>query len=1167
MYLKSLSLYGFKTFARRTVLEMKKGVTAIVGPNGSGKSNLIDAIVWAMGEQSMKSIRGRKMEEVVFHGSETRKPLGFAEIVLTFDNEDGFFPLPHSEISVMRRHYRSGESEFEINREPCRLRDIQNLILDTGLGTTSYSIVNQGDVEYVIDLLPQQRREIFDEAAGINKYKIEKAKTLQKIKETDQNIARLKDILAEIEERLEPLREQSEKARRYEEIVEEIELLKLGVFLSDIRRLRVKLEQQTAEEAQTDGGRKELAGIVDRLREKQTIVLANIESVRRVVDEVLQELAVIGGKVGSAGETARLLQRSVEDLEHRMGSAQQEKEDIKKRITDLEDEIKQLGRRSGQKKKRLDEAQVEWDRMAGESTEDLRAKEQNLTAQRDSLLSKIKALNEKETEFAREVSVMRDRLRNVVSSISEREKNRNIFAGSNEKLLAEIGTARKEIESLEKEIEKKHTSVDAIQKELDGLSNEVEKRRSESEAAAAVVNSISARIDALEKMIGAIRPLSAKDGKAAAPLSDRIEIESGFESAVRRALNELLNAWPITKKGIRELLKEKKETKDASSTHLVADWLEGAPAPDLSKVVKSKNCRGILSDKVRIKSSEDRALAALFARFAVADSAEALHGMIDALPAGAGAVAADGSACFMDGVLYVGEALPTGKAVAERIDSLRLELKNAEGEAEKAKESLNELSKKLSGRKEAYSEGAAECQKLREKLAARRQRLETDSERAAFYGSELENTNEAVRQLNEIKGKFESEIGKAEASLEKIKEDKKKFEAELAGKQRELDEVGGLRRNKELIRSDLRVEIGELRRDTEAAEESAQYRRAEAERLKQRKTDSEKNIVQLQERIGSERREHETAAREAGEWTSKQEKATRNLEERRAALAKSLGENDDLCELIGSKEKEIYQLKELLLEIEVKRTRTETQLEETRGSFTGEFPDLTEEEAMKKVREDEPAQKGRYVSLRRELESLMPVNQLAIGEYEEKKNRHDLLSAQLNDLEETKSTLMGIVKDFDEKSRIQFLEIFGRVRSKFRETFIEMFGGGDADLILAGSGDPLEAGVDMAIQAPGKRMRSITLLSGGEKALCALVLIFSILKVRPSPFYILDEVDAGLDDANIVRFREMLKKYSTDSQFIIVTHNKGTLVGVDHFFGISLNEDEGFSKVLSVSID
>jgi chromosome segregation protein len=247
MYLKSVSMFGFKTFARRTVFEFREGVTAVVGPNGSGKSNLVDAITWALGEQSMRSIRGRKLEEVVYHGSASRKPLGFAEVVLTFDNDDGYFPLPQSEISITRRYFKSGESEFAINNEPCRLKDIQELLIDTGLSTTNYSIINQGDVEYVIDLSPSQRREIFDEAAGINKYKIEKTKTLSKIKDTNINISRLKDILTEISEALGPLKEQAEKAKRYDEIVEEMERLKLGVFASEIRRLKSRLEQLSIE--------------------------------------------------------------------------------------------------------------------------------------------------------------------------------------------------------------------------------------------------------------------------------------------------------------------------------------------------------------------------------------------------------------------------------------------------------------------------------------------------------------------------------------------------------------------------------------------------------------------------------------------------------------------------------------------------------------------------------------------------------------------------------------------------------------------------------------------------------------------------------------------------------------------------------------------------------
>jgi chromosome segregation protein len=1160
MYLKSLSLYGFKTFAKKTLLEFKPGITAVVGPNGSGKSNLIDAIVWAIGEQSMKSIRGRKMEEVVFHGSETKKPLGFAEIVLTFDNEDNFFPLPHGEISVTRRYFRSGESEFEINRESCRLRDIQSLMLDTGLSATNYSIVSQGDVEYVIDLLPQQRREIFDEAAGINRYKIEKLKTLQKIKETDANISRLRDILTEIEETLEPLREQAERAKRYEQIVEEIGILKLGVFAGEIRRLKAKLEAQNEEEAEVNGRRKEMSGLLEQLRGKQGMISDGIESARRAVDEVLQELASIGGRVGSGGETVRLLARTIEDFERQMQSAEREKADVRKRVADIQDEIKQLSERADSKKKRLSEAQVEWDRMAGESTEDLKKQEQELTAVRDGLLSRLKEINEKETESSREISIARDRLRNIDSQVSERKKNAEKLAALTGKLEAEIKSEGKELESFEKELASKEKSSAGLENEIEEIGSEVESSRAAFERAAANVSSISARIGALEKMAGAMLPSAG----AGSPLSDLIAVERGFEPAVRRALNEVLNARPAAKGEIKKLLKG---AAGAASIHVVADWLTGAPAPDLSGALKRKGASGKLSDKVKIKSAGDSALAALFARFVVVESPDMLDGIIGELPPGAGAVTADGSACFIDGVLYIGEALPTGVAIKARIDSLKKELVGAEKEAGGIRAGLAVLEKSLAEKNKTFVAVSSEQQKLREKIAAASREAQSGGERLDFYNRERASAAETLKQLNETKFGLESGIGKNEKTLEKTKKDKNQVASELDEKQAALEKVSGLRRNKELIRSDLRVEIGELRRDVEAGDESAAYRRSEVERLKIRETDAGKNVALIGERLKRERADSEKAARELNDWRSKQEAATKQLAERRAALAKSNESLSDLLELMNKKESELSRMKDLLLDLEMKRVRTETQLDETRTNFSEEFPELTEEEAMAKVPSGEATQKSRYLALRKELENIMPINQLAIGEYEEKRNRHDLVSEQAKDLEDTKATLVSAVEEYDRKSRAQFLETFEKVRARFRETFIEMFRGGDADLILTGGCDALEAGVDMAVQVPGKRMRSITLLSGGEKALCALVLIFSLLKVRPSPFYILDEVDAGLDDANIVRFREMLKKYSSDSQFIVVTHNKGTLAGADHFFGITLSPEDGFSKVLTVSID
>ncbi len=1164
MYLKSLSIYGFKTFAKRTVIDFKTGTTAIVGPNGSGKSNLIDAIMWALGEQSVKSIRGRKMEEVVFHGSTIQKPLGFAEVILTFDNEDGFFPLPQSEIAVMRRYYKSGDSEFAINRESCRLKDIQNLMIDTGLGASGYSIVNQGDVEYIIDLTPQQRREIFIETAGILKYRVEKTKTQQRIYETEQNINRLRDILNEIQETLEPLREQAEKAKRYEDIADEMERLKLGVFADEIRRLSEKLKQQTAEEAQIGQKQKDTQEAAEKLRVRQRELTVEMENDRRSVDSLLQELAMIGGRVARSEETTRFLSRSVEEIEGRIREFIREQSSIKAQADILRNEVVKLEEQTELKRGRLSEVKSEMARFATEVKDEFKTREKDLSASRQELLDKLEVLKEKETETLSRLSVARDRLNSLQSQIKDRTNDKNNLRIQYEKLKAGLDSTDSKIGTLEKNIKEKESLLEKQRKTVDKAASEKTERQAKLDEIAAQINSIQVRIGALEKIAGLTTagfsgPRQGIEGKVS--LSESVEIEEGYILAARRAIGELFNSIVVSQSDLKTILKEHKTS---AGIFLISELAVAGPAPDFSSFIGKKGCTGLLSEKVITK---DASLKSIFSRFIVVDCLKTFESMVGNLPVGAGMVTEDGDACLADGVLRIGDSEPTDEAIGERITTLKADLKESrkqEAERRKLLEAAEQEFKKVAM---ALSAAESELFRLREELTSLRGRLMSDTDRVELYSREIASIDASIGEWGSAAAELDATVKESQAILEKVREEKNGLEAELSKKKTGLDEIAEIHRKQETTKNELRVELGGLTREIEAADEAVRYRKAELERLNQRNEDCVKAEKEHGERRTKISLELEGATREMNEAKAAYEKATSDLSEKRAALEKSAELMTKLRTEIEDNERESAELRERLLESELKRARTETQLEDTRRQFTEEFPGMTEEEAIAKAGDSETGRKSRYMTLRRELESLLPVNQLAIGEYEEKSNRYDTLLVQVGDLEDTRTSLLEIMEEFDTKSRTQYIDTFEKIRDSFKETFLEMFGGGDAQLVMENGCDPLDAGIDMAVQIPGKRMRGITLLSGGEKSLCALVFIFSILKVRPSPFYILDEVDAGLDDTNIERFRDMLHKYSRDSQFIIVTHNKGTIAGADHFFGVTLKEEEGYSKILSVSID
>jgi chromosome segregation protein len=1162
MYLKSVSMFGFKTFARRTVFEFREGVTAVVGPNGSGKSNLVDAITWALGEQSMRSIRGRKLEEVVYHGSASRKPLGFAEVVLTFDNDDGYFPLPQSEISITRRYFKSGESEFAINNEPCRLKDIQELLIDTGLSTTNYSIINQGDVEYVIDLSPSQRREIFDEAAGINKYKIEKTKTLSKIKDTNINISRLKDILTEISEALGPLKEQAEKAKRYDEIVEEMERLKLGVFASEIRRLKSRLEQLSIEGEGLKAKRAEGLKKVGELRQSRENVGSGIDAARTEIDSALRELADIGSKLARAEESARLLARAVEDADRRAAAADVEKADILNQEKTLEKDIKDLRAKAEQKKRRLDEAAAELESATKQSSDDLKLNRKELAEKRDGLLPEAEELKKIEARLAGELAVAKDRLAGMAARVKSmtiaRDSARDRLTSARERGKSESDKASQ----LERQAREKESQAEKLRAGIEQAASAREKARSALDAVVAERDVLSARIEAIERVAGLIAV--SEKGKSTARLADEVEIKAGYEPAARRALNELLNASVST---ADEAVAALDGAAEGGAARLVLDWFSGAGAAAAANLKKKKWAKRLLSDVVSIKASAPKELLNVFSMFALADTDEEMREAISELPAGAGVVRADGAACFVNGTLFTGEALPTSEAAKERIAELKSALEEKIAAVKSARAAREETEKKYASLRSSSEAAGKEFNKLNIELATARERAAAAGERVEVLAKDLEAAEKALAEFAATGGGSESDVAKIESEFVKVSEKRKSLESELKSAQCGLDEIADAFRKREMREVDLRVEMGELRREIEAAGDAEKYRQAELERVRRRSGDIDADKSKLSAdrlRTSEEMKAGEALAKELG---AARAAAESNLAQKRGALKSLEDENLRLRGEIHAVETRLEELKEAMLDSEMRCARAETQLEEIRRQFSEEFDNVTEERALDETADGGPAGKGRYLALKKELETLQPVNMLAIGEYEEKSNRYDLLSEQIGDLEDARATLLDIVNEYDDHSRAQFMETFERVREKFQETFVEMFGGGEAELMLVGDGDPLESGVDVSVQVPGKRMRAITLLSGGEKALCALVLIFSILKVKPSPFYVLDEVDAGLDESNIVRFREMLRKHSTNSQFLVVTHNKGTLVGADQLFGITMDKQEGYSKLLTVSME
>ena len=1171
MFLKSVSLYGFKTFALKTDFVLKPGLTAVVGPNGCGKSNLFDAVVWVLGEQSMRSLRGRKMEEVVFHGSEAKKPLGFAQVKLVFDNEDGFFPLPHSEISIVRRFYKSGDSEFEINGQPCRLRDIHNLLMDTGMGKLNYSIINQGDVEYIIGLSPTERRVIFDEAAGINKYKIEKRRTLNKIKDTDANIARLRDLLTDIEERLDPLSKQAEQARRYEDLVERIESLKRRVIVADIRRLLDVIDTQNQEEKTCRDNISKSEEDTRGNRRSRDDALSDLAKAHSALNTASQDMGRLRGKLENQQQTLDFLQNALRQNEQSRQRLEGDIQSWTTRHEELEKEIKELHKNKEEAQQRLEKQRKELrdmlsagDDEAGEQDEQQLARQASEAAQSfESARDKLQSLREKQREINYQKQTVEKNLKEKQRELEYARGRRQSISEKHKAGDKDLEQARNALKDAEAQHDELTENAQKLSAERDNLSRELEDARENLAYERARAEHLQAVVRAAQSgETGPDQWVKLKSGDA--PHALELNVKSGSEPAVRRALGALRDAAAVdASSDINELTPRQA----GEMVFILADLLPAADEKNIKDLISDKDAVGAMSDFVQPAGASKAAAEKLFARFIVARDAAAVARLAQKAAPGMAVVSQQGDALFADGLLTLGQGLGGREDMEQLANEARENTKKIRSDIQSLEQQLGQLKNQIRQNESQLKQTQDRIRKQAQKETRIASDIASLEREMSFHDQGVEAAGQAASELEKSQADLETQIQETNSALSEAEKEFAQRREDRERRETRLNRVVEKRRERQDAIQSLRMKVNDLENEIRAMEDSAKYRDVERERAARRL----EALRDDKQRITRDMRGRAQAVEDAREeWSGLSEQvavAEKELSLRRDEIRMAQERVHQLERKIESAEENVDALREQMLQAQLKRERADAQLEEQRRVFQEEFPGLNEQKALDETENVEPGEKTEYRKLKTELEAMGPVNMLALGEYEEEKQRFDMLLNQVGDLEDTRATLMDMVHEFDDRSRDNFLETFTQINEKFRETFQEVFGGGDAQITLIDENDPLETGVEIAVALPGKRMRNIRLLSGGEKALCALTLIFSILKVKPSPFYMLDEVDAGLDDSNVDKFKNLLIKYSREVQFLVITHNKGTIIGADHYYGITMDGNEGYTRVLSVSVE
>jgi len=1172
MHLKRLELFGFKTFAERVELEFAPGITAIVGPNGSGKSNLVEAILWVFGEQSLKAVRSTRSHDVIFAGSRDKKAVGLAEVSLTLDNASGKLGLDFSEVTVTRRVYRSGEGEYLLNRIPCRMRDIHDLFMDTGIGRQAYSIVNQSQIDAILSVRPEDRRELIEEAAGVGKYRQRKKEAMRKLDATRANLIRVNDIIGELEGQLEPLSRQSEDARQYADIARELSKLKLSLLVSDHDSFTSSL--QRAKERET-----ELVEAIESTRSKEAQL--GVEEVTQrarliEIEEKLEELRTLTGRI-------------TQEIDREEGRTALTKEKIRaseQQKTSLEEDFRQLEQSLVEAKAQQEQARINQQEIADKEQAEARALKEKearlaqineelfegdkaLAGQRAEQLDLLGRISDEKNSFAQGASLLRTAETRLARLGEERAS-----AQADLQARADSETEkRQELEQLAAalpELRAKLAELDLLIGQAEGRLREWEEAE---DALAKQVLATRSRLEALEALVrereGIHPAIQALLEQGFSSVSDILGVSAKFALAIEAALGPWLEGLICESR--EEALRGRgilREKGGQAGFLILEDISEMQSASFLSVLAGQDGFVGSAAELVESPEKYSRLFKHLLGDVLVVEDIEAALRMREQLPAGGWRIVTLGGETVTSVGMYLGkEKEPVGPL------SRKAEIETLKAQLELFDRQLEDTHEKTEAERATLSNYAAEVAQLREQVNANEARRSSLEEALRLVGAELERSRQRLEGM-------EAECRGLREEIESSAKEQSTLESQIAALEAQHQEMkAGMTAAEESLRT-LRArreaqaqEIAQINIQLASLAGERQAQEARLQSLMQSEKAFEIRIGSRQETLRSVEVEKEelvgsleSLAKRWEELKQARQRSTADLEaaagERQGALeaiAKQLEDAKTNREERDNLQASLHRLQLRITQLEGELSFLQRNLEEDHRISLEKARELAEPVENRKEAQDKAA------SLQANIDGLGAVNLGAMEEYERVKSRLDFLSTQRQDLEKAREDLEKVIAEIDATAREKFLECFEAVKVVFDELFKRLFNGGETELKLTGDGEILESGLEVEVTVPGKRRQNLLLLSGGERALTAMALIFSLIKVKPTPFVVLDEIDAPLDDSNVGRFAELLKYFSEDSQFIVVTHNKGSMEAADTLYGVTMQKP-GISTLISMKL-
>ena len=1163
MFLKSLSILGFKSFADRVRLDFGEGITAIVGPNGSGKSNIGDAIQWVLGEQNVRTLRAENSTEVIFAGSARRKPLGMAEVSLTVDNSDGQLPIDFAEVTVTRRLYRSGESEYLINKTPCRLKDIVELFMDTGLGRATYAILTQNEVDVVLSAKPEDRRALFEEAAGIQKYRHRKREALRKLENTEANLTRVVDILAELEAQREPLRQQAEVAIRYHQLVSrlrEIEVAALWAQVLESERAR----EQTQQEQQVLHRRlleinaqlAECEALSQKLGEQIADAEAELDTLRALQQASLtayeraeSRRALIEQRLQNSRDNLRRLQEELVENEHRYAEFQQQAQQWQERRLELEQRIQDLEQQREVARERL--------RLAEHALQQAQQHYVERTQEVVRARAYLDGLRLRRTEAEQTIQALQNRIAEVGQNLREAEERVRAAQAHRDKAVAAAELALREAQRYEAELQQAQADV--------------QRKRQEVETRARENARLSARLQALleseaaqEGLFGGVRAVldAVSRGQMTGTyllVADVLQPLEPYVTAIEVALGaSAQDIITATEEEARLAIEWLKQHARGRATFLPLNLLRPSePSPSLQQCLHEGLAIGFAGDLVEC-APELRVVAQyLLGRVLVAPDFDSAVQIVRRYSGWSKVVTVDGE-LFLPGGAITGGKMP-GRAtgiVSRKAERSRLERELRAGEEEEQR-----LRKQLQ-----------EAEQSAETARHRWQEARKGQEQAQQRVMQVESALQAVAQeqtlLQQQMHSLEQEQTEQAKRLYELDNEILELEERLPSDTRQVfspEEVSRYRQQRDEAAAqlqELEVTLGRLTEQQHALEHERESLAQRQRDLHQQTQNRQARIAELKAQIAQDERALEQTLEELQRIAQQREQIEKDFlaqrEVRQNLLQQNLENGERLKDLAAQQSalaQQAHEMELALARIEMQRTQAVTRLWE-------EYEVDVSQETPPDLSQFTPETASEINRLRREIRQMGNVNTGAAEEYQRLTERYEFLQKQRTDLEAAREDILQAIQEIDASTRDLFLQTFGAVQQAFQEVFTRLFGGGKAELELTQPHNLLETGVEILVQPPGKRRQNLVLLSGGERALVAIALMFAFLQVKPSPFCVLDEVDAALDGANVEKFAEMLRDYARHSQVIIITHNPVTMECADVWYGVTMQE-QGVSRVIS----